>query len=49
MAVVENETELVTYVNKALKAAPNQPVLIDHYMWHGLECEVDILSDGHDI
>lgn len=48
MAVVENETELVTYVNKALKAAPNQPVLIDHYV-AGLECEVDILSDGHDV
>lgn len=48
MAVVHDETELATYVAKAMAAAPHQPILIDHYV-AGIECEVDILSDGQDV
>lgn len=48
MAEVHNEAELETYVAKAMAAAPNQPILIDHYVT-GRECEVDILSDGKEI
>ncbi|KRM11863.1 carbamoyl-phosphate synthase, large subunit [Paucilactobacillus suebicus DSM 5007 = KCTC 3549] len=48
MAVVHNEDELANYVDKAMKAAPHQPILIDHYV-AGIECEADILSDGHDV
>lgn len=48
MAVVHDETELEIYIKKAMLAAPHQPILIDHYVT-GIECEVDILSDGHDV
>lgn len=48
MAVVHDETELATYVAKAMQAAPHQPILIDHYV-AGIECEADILSDGHNV
>ncbi|MFL2030024.1 carbamoyl-phosphate synthase large subunit [Loigolactobacillus zhaoyuanensis] len=48
MAVVHNEIELAHYLTNALHAAPEQPILVDHYV-QGLECEVDILSDGHDV
>lgn len=48
MAVVTDDSELDEYVEKAIDAAPHQPILIDHYV-AGTECEVDILSDGHDV
>ncbi len=48
MAIVEDESELAEYVQKAIAAAPHQPILIDHDV-QGLECEVDILSDGQDV
>lgn len=48
MAIVHDKTELAHYLTNALHAAPEQPILIDHYV-QGLECEVDILSDGHDV
>lgn len=48
MAVVHDKDELATYVAKAMQAAPHQPILIDHYV-AGIECEADILSDGHDV
>ncbi|WP_125708368.1 carbamoyl-phosphate synthase large subunit [Lacticaseibacillus porcinae] len=48
MAIVEDESQLAEYVQKAIAAAPHQPILIDHDV-QGLECEVDILSDGQDV
>lgn len=48
MAIVHNEAELAEYVQKAIAAAPHQPILIDHDV-QGMECEVDILSDGQDV
>lgn len=48
MAIVQNEVELTKYVQKAIAAAPHQPILIDHYV-SGIECEADILSDGKDV
>ncbi|BAP84608.1 carbamoyl-phosphate synthase large subunit [Paucilactobacillus hokkaidonensis JCM 18461] len=45
MAIVNNQTQLAKYVNQAIAVSPNQPILIDHYV-KGIECEVDILSDG---
>ncbi len=48
MAIVESADELEEYVQKAIAASPHQPILIDHDV-HGMECEVDILSDGQDV
>ncbi|WP_283679718.1 carbamoyl-phosphate synthase large subunit [Lentilactobacillus sp. Marseille-Q4993] len=48
MAVVEKKIDLQLYIEPALKASPGQPILIDKYV-RGIECEVDILSDGKDV
>ncbi|WP_179395403.1 carbamoyl-phosphate synthase large subunit [Lacticaseibacillus absianus] len=48
MAVVDSPTALAEYVQKAIDAAPHQPILIDHAV-QGIECEVDLLSDGHQV
>lgn len=48
MAVVHDEDELNEYLVPALKASHGEPLLIDQYI-HGIECEVDILSDGQQV
>lgn len=48
MAVVHSEDELYEYVEQALQVSNGAPLLIDQYV-SGLECEVDILSDGQSV
>ncbi|WP_125703346.1 carbamoyl-phosphate synthase large subunit [Lacticaseibacillus daqingensis] len=48
MAVVQAPADLAAYVQTAIDAAPHQPILIDHAV-RGLECEVDLLSDGQQV
>ncbi|MGK0552961.1 carbamoyl-phosphate synthase large subunit [Macrococcus capreoli] len=45
MEIVYNESELVDYMNRAVKASPEHPVLIDRYLT-GKEIEVDAICDG---
>lgn len=46
MEIVYNARELEDYMTKAVKASPEHPILIDHYM-QGTEVEVDAIADGH--
>jgi carbamoyl-phosphate synthase large subunit len=46
MAVVYDEHALAQYIQAALKAAPGQPVLIDHYIEDAYEVDVDAVADG---
>lgn len=48
MEIVENETDLRTYMRTAVKASPDHPVLVDSYIV-GQECEVDAISDGKSV
>lgn len=48
MEIVYNEEELRDYMNRAVKASPEHPVLVDRYM-QGTEVEVDAISDGYDV
>ncbi|GAY72344.1 carbamoyl-phosphate synthase large chain [Lentilactobacillus kosonis] len=48
MAIVNDESELNDYLKPAIKASHGNPILIDKYI-HGIECEVDILSDGKSV
>jgi carbamoyl-phosphate synthase large subunit len=48
MEIVYNEQDLLYYMNNAVKASPEHPVLIDRYMT-GKELEVDALCDGKDV
>ncbi len=47
MAVVHTDTELMPIVKAAVAAGHGAPILMDQYL-PGQECEVDVLSDGHD-
>ena len=45
MQVVYNDEQLLGYLDNAFEASPNQPVLIDKYVY-GREVEVDAICDG---
>ena len=46
MALVESGEHLAEYIQKAIEAAPGQPILIDKFMEDSFEIDVDALSDG---
>lgn len=48
MRIVENEKEVVTYLNNAFLLEGVETVLIDRYL-QGIECEIDGVCDGKDI
>ncbi|MFC4652764.1 carbamoyl-phosphate synthase large subunit [Lactococcus nasutitermitis] len=48
MEIVNNERDLRDYMNRAVKASPEHPVLVDSYLM-GRECEVDAICDGTDV
>jgi carbamoyl-phosphate synthase large subunit len=46
MALVESEDTLQGFIEKAIEAAPGQPILIDRFMEDAFEIDVDALADG---
>ncbi|WP_126426083.1 carbamoyl-phosphate synthase large subunit [Brevibacillus marinus] len=48
MEIVYNQTELLSYMEQAVKVNPEQPVLIDRYL-QGVEAEVDAICDGEQV
>ena len=46
MALVESESHLAGFIQKAIEAAPGQPILIDKFMEDAFEVDVDALADG---
>jgi carbamoyl-phosphate synthase large subunit len=48
MEIVDNVTEFVRYLTRAVEAAPGHPILIDTY-FEGREVEVDAIVDGTDV
>lgn len=48
MEIVDNQSDLMSYMKEAVKASPEHPVLIDRYLV-GKECEVDAICDGKDV
>ena len=46
MALVESETHLAGFIEKAIEAAPGQPILIDKFMEDAFEIDVDALADS---
>jgi carbamoyl-phosphate synthase large subunit len=49
MMVANNRTEARPFVRAAFKASPGFPVLIDRYLEHATEVDVDVLCDGQDV
>ena len=48
MEIVRHEDELRTYLQTAVEASPERPVLVDKYLI-GRECEVDAICDGQNV
>ena len=46
MAIVYKEKYLVKYVEEAVRAAEGKPILIDKFLEHAIELDVDCISDG---
>jgi len=49
MEIVYDEETLQRYLRTAVKASPRHPVLIDRFLEHSTEIDVDALCDGEDV
>ena len=49
MAIVYDEQALTRYMAQAVEAAPDQPILVDHFLEDAIEIDVDAVSDGTDV
>ncbi|MFV8314205.1 carbamoyl-phosphate synthase large subunit [Aerococcus sp. L_4] len=48
MEIVDNDADLRSYMEDAMIASPDRPILIDHYVV-GTEVEVDAICDGENV
>ncbi|VAW44876.1 Carbamoyl-phosphate synthase large chain, partial [hydrothermal vent metagenome] len=46
MEVVHSQTELKRYMNEAVQLSNDSPVLLDRFLDHAIEVDVDIICDG---
>lgn len=49
MEIVYNEDELETYMKSAVKVSKKRPILVDKYLTHAIEIDVDAVCDGKDV
>jgi carbamoyl-phosphate synthase large subunit len=49
MEIVYDEPSLLDYFDRAVRASPDHPVLIDRFLEDAFEADVDCLSDGVDV
>jgi carbamoyl-phosphate synthase large subunit len=49
MEIIYDEAMLIKYAKEAIQVSPEHPMLIDRFLDHAIECEVDALSDGSDV
>ena len=46
MEIVFDESSLARYMTHAVEASPDKPVLVDKYLEHAIEVDVDVVCDG---
>ena len=49
MEIVYSEKELLRYMNNAVEASDDSPVLLDHFLNAAVEIDVDAVSDGKQV
>ena len=49
MEVVFSESELRTYMQFAVKVSEDTPILLDRFLDHAVEVDIDIVSDGEQV
>jgi len=48
MEIVYDQKDLEHYIKHAVEVSPGKPVLIDRFLDHAIEIDVDAISDGYD-
>ena len=48
MEVVHDQSDLERYMRSAVRASPDHPVLLDHFLNNAIEIDVDCVADGTD-
>ncbi|MCL4536450.1 MAG: carbamoyl-phosphate synthase large subunit [Nitrospirae bacterium] len=49
MEIVYDEASLINYMERAVKASPEHPILVDKYLEDAIEVDVDAISDGNNV
>jgi carbamoyl-phosphate synthase large subunit len=49
MEIVYDEDSIRNYMERAVKASPEHPILVDKYLDDAIEVDVDAISDGTDV
>ncbi|WP_225071447.1 carbamoyl-phosphate synthase large subunit [Desulfuromonas sp. CSMB_57] len=49
MEIVYQLADLRNYMVNAVQASPDHPILVDKFLEHAIEVDVDALADGHDV
>ncbi|MBF0462025.1 MAG: carbamoyl-phosphate synthase large subunit [Magnetococcales bacterium] len=49
MEVVHDHSDLERYMRTAVRASPDHPVLLDHFLDNAIEIDVDCVADGQDV
>ncbi len=49
MEIVHDKNQLKKFINEAFKASEQNPILIDKFIDHAMEVDVDAISDGKDV
>jgi carbamoyl-phosphate synthase large subunit len=49
MEIVHSDAQLSDYINLAVRASPDHPVLIDEFLANAIEFDVDAVADGKDV
>ncbi len=49
MEIVHNDDNLVRYMHEAVRASNDSPVLLDRFLEHAIEIDVDAVCDGEEV
>ena len=49
MEIVHNDDSLIRYMREAVQVSNDSPVLLDHFLDHAIEVDVDAVSDGDQV
>jgi len=49
MEIVEDDSDLVQYIEEAVRVSPEEPILVDQFLDGAVELDVDAVADGEDV
>lgn len=49
MAIIFDQTSLLTYIKTAVELSPEHPILVDRFLEDAVEVDVDAICDGDDV